>query len=81
MLGWDDFAQYVEFEVGLVSWARLWHDRWCGDCLLKEVFPELFTCASNYNATIDRCLVLLGEGMAWVWDVSFHHNFNDWRLR
>jgi hypothetical protein len=51
-----------------------------GTTNLTHDFPKLFTCASNRNATIDRCLVSLGEGMAPVWDVTFNRNFNDWEV-
>ena len=39
------------------------------------------SCASNQDATIDSCLVHLNDGVTWVWDVAFAHNFNDWEVK
>uniref|UniRef100_A0A2N9F369 Uncharacterized protein n=1 Tax=Fagus sylvatica TaxID=28930 RepID=A0A2N9F369_FAGSY len=55
--GWLDFVAYVDFEVGIEDRIRFWIDRWCGDGSLKDVFPDLYACASNRQATIDSILI------------------------
>ncbi len=45
--GWPVFAQYVDLEVGVGDRIHFWIDRWCGDRPLKDVFPDLYACASN----------------------------------
>uniref|UniRef100_A0A2N9HCD7 Reverse transcriptase zinc-binding domain-containing protein n=1 Tax=Fagus sylvatica TaxID=28930 RepID=A0A2N9HCD7_FAGSY len=55
--GWVDFVAYVDFEVGIGDRIRFWIDRWCGERPLKDVFPDLYACASNRQATIDSILI------------------------
>ena len=40
-MGWEAFAQHLDFVVGTGDQVRLWHDIWCGDLLLREVFHVL----------------------------------------
>uniref|UniRef100_A0A2N9HYC0 Protein kinase domain-containing protein n=1 Tax=Fagus sylvatica TaxID=28930 RepID=A0A2N9HYC0_FAGSY len=78
MAGWDNFAQQVELQVGDGTRVRLWHDRWCGDAPLKELFSTLFVCSSNREATIDSVLIHQNGGVDW--NVSFVRHFNDWEM-
>jgi hypothetical protein len=78
MAGWDNFAQQVELQVGDGTRVRLWHDRWCGDAPLKELFSTLFVCSSNREATIDSVLIHQNGGVDW--NVSFVQHFNDWEM-
>ena len=39
--------------MGVVSGKGLWHDKWCGDCSLKDEFPLLFVCSRDREAFID----------------------------
>ena len=55
--GWLDFVAYVDFEVGIGDRIHFWIDTWCGDRPLKDVFPDLYACASNHQATIDSILI------------------------
>ena len=57
---------------------RLWHDCWCGDMALKDIFPNLFECASHKDAFMNE--VLSWHNGKVVWNVSFMRNFNDWEL-
>ena len=80
MLGWTDFSAHLRYRVGRGDRVHLWHDRWCGDVLLKDSFPfpVLYACASNNAATISEVLV---RENGWVdWRVTFVCNFNDWEL-
>ena len=78
MLGWDDFSNHLRYKVGRGDRVRLWHDKWCGDMILKESFPALFACASNQVATISE--VIIHDNGRVDWNVSFAQNFNDWEL-
>lgn len=62
MMGWDSFAKHVSFKVGIGSQIRLWHDRWCEDCPLKEVYPFLFDVASNREAIVADVLTRQDAG-------------------
>jgi hypothetical protein len=69
---------------GFRSWCgdpiRFWFDRWCGDHPLKDVFPDLFACASNLDATIDSLLIQSVSGSRSEWNVTFVRYFNDWEV-
>uniref|UniRef100_A0A2N9FHC8 Kinesin motor domain-containing protein n=1 Tax=Fagus sylvatica TaxID=28930 RepID=A0A2N9FHC8_FAGSY len=62
MMGWDSFAKHVSFKVGIGSQIRLWHDRWCEDCPLKEVYLFLFDVASNREAIVADVLTRQDAG-------------------
>uniref|UniRef100_A0A2N9E9I5 Uncharacterized protein n=1 Tax=Fagus sylvatica TaxID=28930 RepID=A0A2N9E9I5_FAGSY len=66
-MGYDSFAQHLEFKVGTGNRIRLWHDRLCGELPLKEAFPVLFECASNREATIETVLIRQNEEVEWNW--------------
>jgi hypothetical protein len=36
--GWEVFSTQFSFETGLGTRVSLWHDKWCSDCPLKELF-------------------------------------------
>jgi hypothetical protein len=63
MMGWDGFAKDIEFDVCMGNRVWFWHDRWCGDRPLKEVFPMLFECSLLRDATVDYVLVRLRVGL------------------
>ena len=79
-MGWENFAKHLVFDVDMGSRVRFWHNCWCGDLPLNEVFLVLFSCATNRNGTIDNCMVQMGARRTRVWDVSFTQNFNDWEI-
>ena len=80
MSGWDDYFQHVEFVVGQGTRISFWKDKWCGDTSLMVLFPTLFTCSANREATIAE--VLSGPDSAGVreWNVTFVRDFNDWEV-
>jgi len=39
--GWETFSGVARFEVGDGFRTKFWHDLWCGDMVMKEVFPDL----------------------------------------
>ena len=67
-------------DVGIGFRVRFWHDCWCGDLPLKEVFPALFSCATKCDGTIYSCMIQLGVGRTRVWDVTLNQNLNDWEI-
>jgi hypothetical protein len=70
----------VDFVVGGGDHIRSWIDRWCGDRPLKDVFPNLYACASYHQATIDSILIRSASGSSSDWNVQFVRNFNDWEV-
>uniref|UniRef100_A0A2N9I472 Reverse transcriptase domain-containing protein n=1 Tax=Fagus sylvatica TaxID=28930 RepID=A0A2N9I472_FAGSY len=75
---WADFVSFVDYEVGVGDRIRFWFDRWCGDRPLKDVFPDLFVCATNRNATVASLFLQSASGPRSTWNVTFVRNFNDW---
>lgn len=43
--GWDSFVSYVQFEIG--DGLRFWHNLWCGNQSLKELYMKLYALAIN----------------------------------
>jgi hypothetical protein len=80
MSGWEDYFHNVEFVVGQGTRVSFWKDKWCGDTSLMVLFPTLFTCSSNREATIAE--VLSGPNSRGVreWNVTFMRDFNDWEV-
>jgi hypothetical protein len=61
-IGWDDFRRHTKFEVGLDTKVLFWHDTWCSDLPLKEVYPVLFACSNNKDASIASLFEEPSEG-------------------
>ena len=75
---WNQFIQHVEVREGDGSRTCLWHDCWCGESPLKEVFPILLECAGDREASVASVLSRLNGGVEW--NVTFIRNFNDWEM-
>lgn len=43
-LGWKG---HIKCMVGDCKRVCFWHDVWCGDFVLKDLFPELFAITAN----------------------------------
>jgi len=50
--GWERFFPYSFFEVDDCSTISFWHNRWCGEWPLKELFPGLYALAVDRNASV-----------------------------
>ncbi|RVW91045.1 hypothetical protein CK203_039924 [Vitis vinifera] len=46
---WDNMV----FKVGKGNKVRFWIDPWCGNNMLSEAFPDLFSMAAQRNATVE----------------------------
>jgi hypothetical protein len=40
--------------------TKFWHNLWCGDVVLKEVFPDLFGIAPVKDASVADNMEVLG---------------------
>lgn len=58
--------------------TMFWHGAWCGECLLKEIFSELFCIALDRDALVDdQMLAHNGEAH---WDLNFIRLVHDWKV-
>ncbi|RVW76048.1 putative ribonuclease H protein [Vitis vinifera] len=71
---WDNMV----FKVGKGNKVRFWIDPWCGNNVLSEAFPDLFSMAVQRNATVeDYWDQNLSQG---GWSLRLLRDFNDWEL-
>jgi hypothetical protein len=69
------FCSCTRFEVEDDSKARFWHDLWCGDMNLKEVFLVLFGIACTKNASVATHMEFFRSTIKW--NVSFARAAHD----
>ena len=68
----------IVFKVGKGTRILFWMDKWCGNEALSQIFPQLFTLASNRNAKVSEVWdSSLGQG---GWNLRLARDFNDWEL-
>ena len=66
------------FKVGKGNKIRFWIDPWCGNNVLSQVFPDLFSMAAQRNVTVeDYWDQNLSQG---GWSLRLLRDFNDWEL-
>ena len=84
--GWAGFANHVRFEVGDGSKVLFWHDVWCGEQPLKNIFPELFTIACRKDVWVAETMQIHNGSIHWHvlftrpvqdWEVEFFFSFFD----
>jgi hypothetical protein len=77
--GWETFSGFARFEVGDGVMTKFWHNLWCGDTVLKEVFPDLFGIARVKDALVtDFNMEVLGGSTQW--NMSFVREAHDWEV-
>jgi len=76
--GWETFSRFFRYEVGDGSRTRFWHDLWCGDTVMKEVFPDLLGIAWVKDASVADNMEILGRSIQW--NVNFVREAHDWEV-
>ena len=66
--------------VGLGSKVLFWHDKWCIELPLKDMYPVLFACSNNKDAFIASLFEEPTAGRSRVWNITFCRDFNDWEM-
>jgi hypothetical protein len=72
------FSKFLSYEVVDESKTRFWHDLWCRDTVLKEVFPDLFGIARVKDASVADNIEILSGSIQW--NVSFVREAQDWEV-
>jgi len=69
---WERFFPHFSFEVSDGSTISFWHNQWCGEGPLKELFSGLYALAMNRNAFVPDYRVQGFDNYVWtpvfVWD-------------
>ena len=78
-MGWEDFSQHTQFEIGVGNRVRFWHNCWCGDQPLQVKLPVLYVIAINKEAFVALSLTRQRKGGR-TWDVRFTRDLNDWKV-
>jgi hypothetical protein len=74
-LGWDVFSERIEYSVGKGDQIRFWFDKWCGNSPLEDLFPILFLCSIDRQASIASVLSKLELDASCSWNISFVRDF------
>ena len=65
----------IEFKVGKGTKVSFWTDHWCGNEVLSQAFPQLFTLAVQRSASVNEMWdSSLGQG---GWNIRLSRNSND----
>ena len=78
--GWGTLLKQITFSAGRDDRIRFWMDKWCGDTPLKDLFPHLFLCSTNREASIESVISRSDMSFVRTWNISFIRDFNDWEL-
>ncbi|RVW55159.1 LINE-1 reverse transcriptase-like [Vitis vinifera] len=66
------------FKVGKGNRIRFWTDLWCGNNVLSQGFPNLFSMAAHRNVTVEECWDQnTGQG---GWILGLLRDLNDWEV-
>ena len=77
-VGWDCFSKYLTFKVRDGTRIKFWDNIWCGNCSLRQRFPDLFRLARVLGAMVVDNLRFQGSNI--LWDVEFSRPIQDWEL-
>jgi hypothetical protein len=71
LMGWADFRRHIGFDVGCGTKVLFWHDKWCTNLSLKDMYPVLYACSNNKDAFIASLFVDSRDGRNRDWSVDF----------
>jgi hypothetical protein len=75
---WHRFSTHIKLILGDGSRISFWEEKWCGGLSLLELYPGLYSIASNKMASIaDNADLVSGSCK---WNVSFIRALNDWEV-
>jgi hypothetical protein len=80
MAGREIIHSFIFLDVGKGIRVQFWHDNWCGDGALKDLFPLLYECSRDRDASIASLYVRTSGREKREWHVHFQRDFNDWQI-
>ncbi|RVW22558.1 putative ribonuclease H protein [Vitis vinifera] len=66
------------FKVGKGNRIRFWTDLWCGNNVLSQGFPNLFSMAAHRNVTVEECWDQNTGQRGWI--LGLLRDLNDWEV-
>jgi hypothetical protein len=75
---WHRFSSHIRLIPSDGSIINFWREVWCRSSPFLEVFPRLYSLASNKEAFIVDNFDSLTRSHQW--NVSFMHSLNDWEV-
>ncbi|KAG5616439.1 hypothetical protein H5410_016263 [Solanum commersonii] len=71
---WESLKNNSKIVVGKGDKTKLWLDDWCGNGILRDLFPILFSICTNTNSKIEEMWSPQG------WNIIFRRLLNDWEI-
>ena len=78
--GAESFFGHVLYVVGEGLCILFWYDLWCGHIPLKDLYPDLFSCALSKDAWISELIIVTSNGGSRSWNIQFHWAPDDWEV-
>ena len=69
--GWLYFSKLLHYDVGDSTRVKFWKHVWCGDCTLKQDFPELYCLSKARYSSVAEVMCWFGRRIHW--NFQFHH--------
>jgi hypothetical protein len=77
-LGWQQFSKYVSYSIGSGERVSFWHNKWCREGIMKDIFLRLYLIARDKQALVSDYLTWHNEER--VWSVTLIRDLQDWEL-
>ena len=74
--GWLIFSKLLQYDMGNGIRVKFWKHVWCGDCTLKEAFPELYCLSKARDSSVAKVMCWFGGRIHW--NFHFRHSPQDW---
>ena len=74
--GWLNFSKLLQYDVGDATRVKFWKHVQCGDCYLKEAFPELYCPSRARDSSVAE--VMCWSGGRIHWNFHFRCPSQDW---
>ena len=74
--GWLNFSKLLQYDLGDGTRVKFWKHVWCGDCTLKEAFPELYCLSRTRDSSMAEVMCWFGGRIHW--NFQFRRSPQDW---
>ena len=73
---WLNFSKLLWYDVGDGTRVKFWKHVWCGDCSLKEAFPEHYGLSRARDSSVAEVMSWFGGQLHW--NFFFGRSPQDW---